>query len=181
MGIDEREAPADGGEEDLAELLRRIWPRLRKVLSAFHIPPEDADDLVQDTVMQFIRKRTQIHNPEHWFVGALKNESRMYWRTRSRRRTVAVDQAVLDVMAGGAEPEAERATERRGLARWIATLPRNCRELLRLRYGLGLDDDEVAAETGYRPSSVDKVTRRCVQALSKKMAAADLGRPRISP
>jgi RNA polymerase sigma factor (sigma-70 family) len=181
MGIDEREARAEPGEEELADLLRRMWPRLRKVLSAFHIPPEDADDVVQDTVMQFIRKRSQIRTPEQWFAGALRNQSRMYWRTRSRRRTVAVDQAVLDVMAGGAEPDAERAALRHGLARWIALLPPNCRELLRLRYGLGLDDAEVAEETGYRPSSVDKVTRRCVQALSKKMTTADLGRQRVGP
>ncbi len=181
MGIEKRESPAENGEEDLSELLSRLWPRLRKVLSAFHVPPEDGDDLVQDTVMQFIRKRSQILNAERWLAGALRNQCRMYWRTRSRRRTVAVEQAVLDVMAGGAAPDAERIVLRRGLGRWIATLPRNCRELLRLRYGLGLEDREVAAETGYRPSSVDKVTRRCVQALSKKMAAADLGRRRISP
>lgn len=181
MGIEEREAPAEVGEEELADLLRRMWPRLQKVLSAFHVPPEDADDLVQDILMQYLRKRTQIRTPEPWFAGALRNQCRMYWRTRSRRRTVAVDQAVLDVMAGGSEPDAERVALRRGLARWVAMLPRNCQELLRLRYGLGLDDQAVAEETGYQPSSVDKVTRRCVQALGRKMAAANLGRPRTSP
>jgi DNA-directed RNA polymerase specialized sigma24 family protein len=83
---------------------------------------------------------------------------------------VAVDQALLDGLAGGAEPDAERAVLCSGLDRWVATLPRNCQELLRLRYRLGLDDREVAEETGYRPSSVDKVTRRCVDALARKMA-----------
>jgi RNA polymerase sigma factor (sigma-70 family) len=179
MGIEQPAMPANGREADLADLLRRMWPRLQRILGAFHVPPEDADDLVQDIAMQFIRKRNQIRTPEQWFSGALRNQCRMYWRSRSRRITVAVDQAVLDARAGGAESDAERAALRRGLARWIATLPRKCRELLRLRYGLGLEDEEVAEKTGYRPSSVDKVTRRCVEALSKKLAAADLGRLRV--
>ena len=181
MGIERREASGNDEEADLTDLLRRIRPRLQKILSALRVPPEDADDLVQDVMMQFIRKRSGIREPEAWFNVALRLQWRFYLRTRSRRRTVAVDQALLDAMAGGAEPDAERAAQRRGLGRWISKLPRKCRELLRLRYGRGLDDREVAEETGYRPSSVDKVTRRCVDALSKKMAAADLGRPRISP
>ena len=181
MRIERREAPGNGEEADLADLLRRVRPRLQRTLSALRVPPEDADDLVQDVMMQFIRKRSGIREPEAWFAVALRYQWRFYLRTRSRRRTVAVDQALLDAMAGGAEPDAERAAQRRGLGRWISKLPRKCRELLRLRYGRGLDDREVAEETGYRPSSVDKVTRRCVDALSKKMAAADLGRPRISP
>ena len=181
MGIDEGRAPETGGYEDLADLLRRTWSRQQKILASYHVPPEDAEDLVQETLMQFVHKRRDIHSPEQWLGGALRNQCRMYWRTRSRRLTVAVDDAILDVMAGGAESDAERSALRRGVVRWIATLPPNCRELLRLRYGLGLDDDEVAEETGYRSSSVDKVTRRCVQALSKKLAAADRGRPGAAP
>jgi DNA-directed RNA polymerase specialized sigma24 family protein len=84
-------------------------------------------------------------------------------------------------MAGGADSDAERTALRHGVVRWIAKLDHKCQRLLRLRYGLGLDDDEVAEETGYRSSSVDKVTRRCVQALSKKLAAADRGRPGAAP
>jgi RNA polymerase sigma factor (sigma-70 family) len=176
MGIDEGRASDNGWDSELTDLLRRIWPRQQKILAAYHIPPEDAEDLVQDTLIQFVRKRKHIHSPEQWFAGALRNQCRMYWRTRSRKLTVAVDDAILDVMAGGAESGAERAVLRYGVARYIAKLSPNCQRLLRLRYRLDLDDDEVAEETGYRPGSVDKVTRRCVQTLSKKIAAADIGR-----
>lgn len=178
MGIDEQEIPESDGEVDLADLLRRTWPRLEGILARFHVPPEDADDVVGDTLLQFARKRAHIRSPEQWLKGALRNQCRMYWRARSRRRTAAVDPAILELLAGGAEPDAERAALRRGLSRWIAELPRNCRRLLRLRYGLGLEAGEVADETGYKRSSVDKVTSRCVEALSKKLAAAERRRPR---
>lgn len=173
MGIDESRLPDEGWDAELTDLLRRIWPRQRKVLAAFHVPPEDAEDLVQDTLVQFVRKRKDIHSPEQWFAGALRNQCRMYWRTHSRKLTVAVDDSILELMAGGAESDAERAALRRGVARHISALDHRCRQLLRLRYRLDLDDDEVARETGYRPASVDKVTRRCVRALSRRIAAAD--------
>lgn len=178
MGRQRRKASERNGDEGLADLLQRIWPRLRKIVAAYHVPPEDADDVIGDVLLHFTRKRAHIRAPEPWIAEALRMQCRMYWRTRSRRRTVAVEQEILDALAGGAESDAERAALRRGLERWIATLPYKCQRLLRLRYGLGLDDGEVADETGYQRSSVDKVTRRCVRNLAKKIDAADLGRLR---
>ena len=43
------------------------------------------------------------------------------------------------------------------------------REILRLRYGLGFDSAEVAEKMGYHPSSVRKVARRCMAALTYQM------------
>ena len=161
-------------------MLRRLSPDLQAILGRFHIPFEDADDLVQQALLQFVRKRSQIQSPEPWLRGAVKNECRMYWRGRSRKLTVAVDQGVLDVMAGGTANDPERAILRRGLSRWLATLPWNCRSLLQLHYGMELDVQEVAKRTGYRPASVDKVTKRCLDALSRKMAAAAVSRRLVS-
>lgn len=169
MGFEGRDV-ATAEDLDLAGLLRRVTPVLEAILRRQGIPPEDAEDLLQQALLQFVRKRSQIRAPETWLPGAVKNECRMYWRGRSRRRTVAVDQAVLDLVADdGVEPE--REVLRRGLARWVATLPWKCRSLLRMRYGLGLDVGDVAERMGYSPGSVDKVTRRCVEQLSRKMAS----------
>jgi RNA polymerase sigma factor (sigma-70 family) len=157
---------------NLAGLLRRMAPALEAILRRFRIPPEDGDDVVQQVLLQYVRKRSLIQTPEAWLPGAVRHECRMYWRSRDRRRTVAVDQAVLDVMAGGAADDPERAILRRNLGRWVAKLTPHCQSLLRMRYTLELDDREVADRTGYRPSSVDKVTKRCLNALSRKLAAA---------
>jgi RNA polymerase sigma factor (sigma-70 family) len=171
MEIEDVEAASCAEELDLAGLLRRLAPDLAAILGRFRIPAEDSEDLVQQALLQFVRKRAQVRAPDHWLRGAVRNECRMYWRSRGRRLTVAVDQSVLDLVAGGREEAPERAVLRRGLGRWVAALPRNCQSLLRMRYGLGLDVREVAARSGYRPASVDKVTKRCLDALSRKMAA----------
>jgi RNA polymerase sigma factor (sigma-70 family) len=175
MGGEGTETPGGGGEADLAGLLRRLSPALEAILRRFRIPPDDADDVVQQALLQYVRKRSQVRAPEPWLRGALRNECRMYWRSRTRSLTVTVDQALLDVVAGSSE-EPERAILRRSLGRWVALLPYNCRSLLRLRYTLELDVQEIAARSGYRPSSVDKVTRRCLEVLSRKMAAFAVSR-----
>lgn len=159
--------PNDPGDE-LRELMDRERSSFGAILSSSRIPPHEAEDLVQNVLIQFVRKRSQIENPSPWLKGALRNECRMYWRTKRRSLTVAVDTTMLDVAGDESMPAQERAVARRNLETWISKLDYRCRELLRLRYKLGLQPSEVAAETGYKPSSVDKVTRRCLDALSRK-------------
>ena len=161
------------GEEGLERLLDEMAPRLAGVLSAFRIPAEDADDLLQNVLLQYLRKRAQVHDPKTWLPGALRNECRMYWRTRRRSFTTAVDGVLLDLMAEpAATPAQELRVLRRNLGRFLAQLDWRCREILHLRYHLGHEAREVADEMGYRPSSIDKVTRRCLDALGRKLAAA---------
>jgi RNA polymerase sigma factor (sigma-70 family) len=162
-------------ELDLPELFRQVRPAV--ILSRRGIPAEDAEDVLNDVVVQLLRKRSTIREPAAWLRGALANECQMYWRTRRRRLTVAVDQAVLDGLAGGVESDAERRVLRRNLSHWIGLLSWKCRELLKMRYNLELEDAEVAERMGYKPSSIDRVTRRCVAALGRKIAAGAAALP----
>lgn len=170
MSADPVVQPNRSGDE-LRELMDRERSAFGAILSSWRIPPQDAEDLVQNVLYQFLRKRRDIEQPSRWLKGALKNECRMYWRTRRRSITVAVDTALLDVAGDESMPAQERAVARRNLERWIAKLDYRCRTLLRLRYKLGMQPREVAEETGYKPSSVDKVTRRCLAALATKASS----------
>lgn len=171
MGIEERRVSEDGAEAELVELLRRMRPRFQKILAANRIPPEDAEDVVQDVLIQFVRKRTQIRSPEAWLAGALRNQCKMYWRGRDRRPAKRMDDALIELLVGGSHEDPEREVMRRSLRRWVAELPENCRSLLHKRYGLGLNVQETAKRTGYKPSSIDQTTRRCLKILRDKMAA----------
>jgi len=172
-----RNEPTGGNDEgsdldgELRILLTELRPTFAAILSHFGVPPQDAEDRVQDAVVGYLAKRRQIRNPPAWLKGALRNECRMYWRSRGRSLTVAVDQALLDIVADESGPEQERAVLRRNLKRWISKLDYRCREILRLRYSLGLEPREVADMMGYKPGSIDKITRRCLDALAKKASA----------
>ena len=163
---------------ELEHLLEELRPRLAAVLSSFRVPPDDADDLLQDVLLQFLRKRALIRLPEVWLLGALRNACRMYWRSRSRRFTTAVDGALLDLVADAAEvPPQESRLLRRNLSQRIARLDWRCRSVLRLRYHLGYEAREVADEMGYSRASIDKVTRRCLEALGRKLAVRGAASP----
>lgn len=174
--MEEPEKTRRNGDFGVEELLRTMRSRFAKILVRFRIPAADRDDLVQEVMIQFLYKRRHVRNPESWLGGALSNQCRMYWRTRSRRRTTAVDEAILELLAGADDSDPERRVLRSRLSRQISTLPNNCQSLLRMRYKLGMDVEETAQRTGYKPSSIDKVTKRCVDKLSRKLVAAGLAR-----
>jgi RNA polymerase sigma factor (sigma-70 family) len=174
-GVLDRDVSAGRAVDDgeLQRVLGALRPKLGGILASFRIPPQDADDLLQNVLLQYVKKRSLIREPELWLPGALRNECRMYWRTRSRSFTTAVDSAILETVCDeAAAPPQERTVMRNTLSRWIGELHTRCRSILRLRYHLGYEAREVAEETGYSPSSIDKVTRRCLEALGRKVAAA---------
>lgn len=158
----------------LGDLLRRLDPSFAKILASFRIPVADGEDLVQNVAIQFLRKQRQVRTPESWLRGAMRNECRMYWRTRSRRRTVAVEESILELIAGPDPADPEQTAIRQGLFRFIDTLENSCRSLLRMRFKLGMDVHETAKRTPYKLSSIDKTIKRCVDKLTRKIAAAGL-------
>jgi len=158
---------------EINQLIEDMRPSFGKILSSFRIPPHESEDLVQDVLIQFLHKRAKINSPKKWLRGALRNECRMYWRGHSRSRTTAIDTALLETFSGSSStPEQELRVLRGNLSRWIASLDYRCRSILKLRFKLGYESREVAEELGYRRSSIDKVTRRCLDALGRKLAAA---------
>jgi RNA polymerase sigma factor (sigma-70 family) len=158
-------------EDDLEELLRRLKPSFAAILRRFRIPPQDSQDRTQNVLLHYLYKRSQVRNPAAWLRGALRRECLMYLRSCRRSRTVAVDAAILEFLGGSLVPDAERADLRRRLGKWFRKMSYKCRKLLRLRYFEELDAKETAQRTGFKPSSVDKVTRRCVEALARKIAS----------
>lgn len=151
------------------ELLERVRPVLKQILGRYQIPAEDADDVLQDTLLTLIYKWQTVHNPEAWLVGTVKRRCIMYWRSRRSRVCEAVDEAILELMADIQLPVQEKVLLRRDLEKTLAQLPERCQEMLRLRYCLGLKPDEIAGRMGYRPSSVRKVANRCLAALVREL------------
>lgn len=163
-----------GPSEDAAivEFLDRLRPRIQYILHRYRIPSVEAEDLVQQALLAMLYKTDHIRNPEAWLLGTVKNKCRLYWRSEGRRLCDAVDLALLEWLSEAEPPSQERADLRQDLAGLIRQLPDRCRNVLRLRFGLGYESDEVASALGYRPSSVRKVTNRCLAALARSLEQA---------
>lgn len=155
--------------ETFEQLLGRVQPTLKQILGRYQIPPEDAEDVLQDAMLTLLFKWEEVHKPEAWLIGTLRRRCIMYWRSRRSRLYEAVDEAILELVAEAEQPSQENVTLRQDLERTLARLRPRCRTILRLRYGLGLKPNEIAERMGYRQSSVRKVANRCLAALVREL------------
>lgn len=156
-------------EVSFEELLKGLEPRFRAVLARFQIPDQDAEDLVQQALLAYVRKSHTVLNPETWLLGTLRNRCLRYWRAKRRRLYTAVDSAILEGVASDAAPSQERADLRRDLQGAMGRLRPRCRSILGLRYGLGCEPRETARRLGYKESSIYKLMERCLAALSSQL------------
>lgn len=162
----ERELPVDEphaacrSDEALATLLTAMKPRLQGILASSRIPPQDAEDVLQDAMVIFLLKRRNVKNPEKWLLGVVKRRCLVYWRARRRQLWEAVDFAILEAVAapGGAPQHALDFL--RDLEEIIDSLPERQRELVKLLLEEEPDPYEVADRLGYARSGIHKVIRR---------------------
>ena len=162
--------------ESLNNLLKNSRPRLERVLRNFEIPPEDAEDILQDAQLTLLYKWDKVRSPESWLIGTVKKKCIMYWRKRRGSLCEAVDTAILDLLAVPQAPDQEKTDLSTDLSRVLARLSQRCRSLLRLRYGLGYGPTEVAEQMGYQTSSIRKVSNRCLAALTRQLLAVGFQR-----
>jgi len=149
----------------IEELFEKLQPKLRRVFARFRLPPEDAEDVLQQSFLDLVYKQSQVYNPEAWLVATVRNRCIMYWRKRRR-------QIWLDLIAQPEAPGQQQVALRRDLQTILARLPERCRSVLVLRYGLGYRSREVADLLGYQPSSIRKVTSRCIAALTRELVGS---------
>lgn len=162
--------------ESLNALLVGARPRLERVLRSFEVPPEDAEDILQDAQLTLLYKWDKIHSPESWLVGTVKKKCIMYWRKRRGSLCSAVDTAILDLISAPQKPPQERQELTFDLDRLLSRVSTHCRRVLKLRYGLGYEPNEVAEQMGYRFSSIRQVTNRCLAALTRQLLAVGFKR-----
>jgi RNA polymerase sigma factor (sigma-70 family) len=161
-------------EDAFGDLLERVEPRVKSLLAAYRIPPQDAEDLLQQALLALLYSWDTVREPEHWMIGTLRRQCLLYWRRHRRRIYSAVDSTLLELLSQPVSPSQVREEMLTDLSGLIDRLPPRCRSLLDLRFRLGYEPGEVASLMGYRLSSIAKVTNRCLAALSRQLFLAPL-------
>lgn len=159
--------------EELPALLEQLHGEFSRILNRFQIPPQDAEDLVQDLLVLYLTKKNEIASPAAWLAGTLRMRCLLFWRKRRRRLMQSIDEGLLQELPVPGELRQNRDDVSRDLSSAIRQLPRRCRSLLRLRYGLDCDMPEIAEKLGYSATSVRKIASRCLSALSGQLLAAE--------
>ena len=158
--------------EPIDQFLQRVRPRLKRVLQSYDIPLEDAEDLLQQSLLDALRKWDTIENLEAWLVGTLGYKCSNYWRQRRTGLVRAVDTPDLELLAEPEAPAQERGDVLLDLRRLMSGLGQRHQDVLWLRYGLGLSAGEVARRLGYSAASIRKLTTRSMARL-RRWAASD--------
>lgn len=159
-------------EISIDEHLRNVRPKLKSLFARYRIPPQDTEDILQQSLLAMVHKWGTIRDPEAWLIGTLRNRCLMYWRERRRKLYEAVDAAVLEWVSEPEAPHQEREDLWKDLDTVIDRLPGRCKSLLLMRYKLGYDNTEIARRLGYSPNSISKITSRCLAGLTRELADA---------
>jgi RNA polymerase sigma factor (sigma-70 family) len=160
--------------DSFEDFLREVEPRLKRLLATYRIPSEDAEDVLQQSLLALLYQWERVRDPESWLFGTLRRHCLMYWRSQRRRIYSAVDSTLLEWLSEPMAPSQDRVDLLCDLEHLIDRLPSRCRLVLRLRFRLGYEPLEVARELGYRASSIGKITARCLAALSRELLASEL-------
>ena len=110
----------------------------------YGIPDDEAEAIVQDIFADYLQRRSCIHDERRWLMGAVRNGSKHYLRSRCRERPLLPEH---DEHADpAARDRSDRWVTRLTLAAVLARLGSKCRQTLRLYYLHDRPTDEIARE-----------------------------------
>jgi RNA polymerase sigma-70 factor (sigma-E family) len=133
-----------------------------------------AEDVVQDVYASLhkrLRSTTRDDAPLPYVRAAVLNGCRTTIRRRGiARRAGALHNAQQrDEIGASAESEVILSEDRRAVLAALARLSRRRREVLVLRYYLGLSEAEIAAVLGISPGTVKSTAARALAALARDL------------
>jgi RNA polymerase sigma factor (sigma-70 family) len=159
--------------EALDSILARIRPYVRKILFFYRIPYQEAEDIVQDTVLIVLKNWPLAVSKEKYFLGTLHNRCIIFWRMRRRQRELGMELPELELAAGPQAPKQGKIESQLDLRKLTRSLSPQHKAALWLRFGIGMKAEEVAQCLGYSPSSVRKTIKRSIALLQKLARKGD--------
>lgn len=126
--------------------------------------PCDAEDVLQDVLLECFCKQNSFTSPEHerrWLLRVTINKSKNLLRTARRHRTVPLEE--MPETAAPSEPAS------RALCEAVLSLPRNQRLTVDLYYYEGYSSEEIAALLDVRAATVRTWLRRARLTLKKRL------------
>lgn len=130
-----------------------------------------AEDVVQDVYASLHTRRAKAEAPLPYVRAAVLNGCRSVLRRRGVARRVAVTYraGLREQALASAESEVILSEDRREVLVALARLSRRRREVLVLRYYLGMSEAEIAAVLSISPGTVKSTAARALAALARDL------------
>ncbi|MEX2271903.1 MAG: sigma-70 family RNA polymerase sigma factor [Vicinamibacterales bacterium] len=157
---------ARGGDRDaFGELYQRFSRAVHGVLAA-RVPPQDADDLVQEVFLHAWPRLAELREPAA-FGGWICTMARR--RAMDHHRRARPSNELTDTLASADRPDV--SAEAASAIAAIQDLPEAYRETLALRLVDGLSGPEIAESTGLTHDSVRVNLHRGFKLLRERLGA----------
>jgi RNA polymerase sigma-70 factor, ECF subfamily len=164
----------DSGALTAEELCRLYGPKVSRFAAMAARGSQEADDLAQDALLRAVRAIGSFDpakgSVDAWLWRIVVNAG----RDSARRRELT--RGLLERLIFTAPRESETVEDAvltrlrdADLHAQIRLLPHRDRTLIALRYGAGLDTDEVGAATGLTTDSAGKAIRRALARLRARL------------
>jgi len=128
----------------------------------FRVPDTEAETLVHDVLMGYLRKQEKVLDLRAWLVGAICYASRHYWRLNARN--VPADK---EAEFNRADPASLRIldslTDQIAAREALECLAPRCQEVLHMRYFEGCTIAEVAERLGVKTKYAQKLITKCLR------------------
>jgi RNA polymerase sigma factor (sigma-70 family) len=175
MAVDLR-AYRDGDPSAMARLVRRATPLLWHVARGFRLDAGTAEDVVQNTLLAFVRHGDGITEPHavlRWLIVTARREAIRAAQFRDQAELVEdPGLALVAPETDGPEPSVLAGAAQKALWRNIAKLPERCQRLLRVIAFADRPDYAALSEAlGMPVGSIGPTRGRCLAKLRSLLAA----------
>jgi RNA polymerase sigma-70 factor (ECF subfamily) len=163
----------DGEQEAFDELMREFQQGLIFFLHGYVRSAEAAEDLAEDTFVELLLHKGRFRGQSSfktYLYSVARHKAIDYLRREQRRPTVALDE-IAERSDDGLNPEEQFLAEERAetIARAIAHIPAEYREVLRLLYLERLRYDEIALVMHKNTKQIDNLAYRARNALRNSL------------
>lgn len=163
-------------EQDFEAVYDQYFDLLAQIaVFKFQIPDSEAEALVHDVLISYLRKSAGIVELRSWLIGAICYASRHYWRLNGRTaggdgqiELDRVDPASLRILDSLPDQIAAREA--------LECLAPRCREVLHMRYFEGCTVAEVATRLGVKTKYAQKLITKCLRRAERLYSQKGRGR-----
>jgi RNA polymerase sigma factor (sigma-70 family) len=141
----------------------------------FQVPDSEAETLVHDVLISYLRKSHDIVELRSWLIGAICYASRHYWRLNGR--TIGADPEIeLDRVDPASLRILDSLPDQIAAREALECLAPRCREVLHMRYFEGCTIAEVATRLGVKTKYAQKLITKCLKRAERLYSQKGRGR-----
>jgi RNA polymerase sigma factor (sigma-70 family) len=134
----------------------------------FRVPVTEAETLVHEVFLSYLKRANEIHDLPAWLLGAICHASRHYWRINGRSVNPdemfdRIDPASIRIVDSLPDQLAAREA--------LECLTPRCQEVLRLRYFDGCSIAEIAERLGLKAKYTQKLVTKCLRRAERAYTA----------